>query len=313
MTFFFPELQPYRTGHLRLDDVHSMYFEESGNPQGVPLLSIHAGPGSSSKSYHRRMFDPSFWRIIMYDQRGCGQSTPAAELRQNTPALLVQDIETLRRHLQIEKWHVFAGSWGASLGIPYCIKNPAHVASATWRCPYLFQSKDVDYYIYDLRKFRYRAWQRLTTALGRTTDIMATIYRMLRSDDMAQRFLATQEFRAYQDSVSLPQEEENLSTLPPEKFQKIWAQFLLETEFSLFHTYPDDWFKGHGAALANIPCHIIQGGYDIVCAPEGSYQLQQAWPNSTLEVVKGAGHNADDGDILPAIIRRMQTLQASLA
>lgn len=311
MHFYYPEIEPYRTDHLAVDDIHSLYVEECGNPNGVPIVFIHAGPGSYSKPYHRRMFDPAYWRIIIFDQRGCGQSTPFGELRQNTPALLVEDVERLRLYLKIERWHVMAGSWGATIGIPYCIQYPARVLSATWRCPYLFQQTDIHNHTYDLKKFRYRAWQRFTQAIGRNNAITETLYHMLRSTDATVRERAVRAWRDWQDSISLPADDLSEQIIPADKLQKTLAQFLIETEFNLFHTYPDDWFKGHEAALANIPCHIIQGGYDIVCAPQGAYELQQAWPNSTLEVVKGAGHSADDGDILPAIINHLNSLKTT--
>ena len=200
----FPPIEPYRTGTLRLDTRHTMYWEVSGNPRGVPALFLHGGPGAGATPVHRRFFDPDYWRIVIFDQRGAGRSAPLGEVRDNSPEHLVADIERLRTELGIEKWLVFGGSWGSTLALDYAETHPARCAGLVLRGIFLCRASEIEWFLYGARRIFPEAWRAFTGFLPEPerNDILASFHRRLIDPDPAVHLPAARAWGSYEGACS---------------------------------------------------------------------------------------------------------------
>jgi len=290
----YPPIEPHRRGTLRLDARHTMYWEESGNPRGAPALFLHGGPGAGATAVHRRFFDPDHWRIVIYDQRGAGRSTPLGETRDNSPARLVADIERLRLELGIDRWLVFGGSWGSTLALDYAETHPEHCAGLVLRGIFLCRAAEIEWFLYGVRRIFPEAWRAFAGFLPEAEhgDILAAYHRRLLDPDPAVHMPAARAWSSYEGACStLLPNPETVAAFGEERLALGLAR--IEAHFFSRHL-----FAGQRDLIARIglirhlPGIIVQGRYDMVCPIGSADELARAWPASEYVIVPDAGHSA---------------------
>ncbi|MCM0019348.1 MAG: prolyl aminopeptidase [Tagaea sp.] len=304
----FPPLDPYGTGSLRLDDRHAMYWEQSGNPRGVPVVFLHGGPGAGATPAHRRFFDPYHYRIVVFDQRGAGRSTPHGEIAANTTPILVDDIERLRAHLGIERWHVFGGSWGSTLALAYAQAHPARVRSLALRGIFLGRKSEIDWFLYGIGNVFPEAWKAFAHFLPEAErgDLLGAYWARLIDPDPAVHLPAARAWSAYEGACS--------TLLPsPETVQAFsedrMALSLARIEAHYFRNalfLPESALLDGVAKLREIPATIVQGRYDMVCPIVTADRLAKAWPEARYVVVPDAGHSAMEPGIRAQLVAAME-------
>lgn len=300
----YPKIEPYRTGTLELTAVHEMYYEECGNPGGVPVVFLHGGPGAGSMPAHRRFFDPAFYRIIVYDQRGAGRSTPLAEIADNTTPHLVADMERLREHLSVEKWLVFGGSWGSTLALAYGEAHPERSMGFVLRGIFLCRRSEIDWFLYGVRKFfpeRWRAFAGLVPERERG-DLLAAYYRRLTDPDPAVHMPAAKAWSVYEGATStLLPSPETVAAFEEDRMALGLAR--IEAHYFAHDVFlPENALLSNMAAVRDLPAVIVQGRYDVVCPPLTADELARNWPGAEYVVVPDAGHSAMEKGIRAALI-----------
>jgi len=307
----FPEIDPYATGRLALNAVHTMRWEACGNPDGVPLVFLHGGPGGGCLPHHRRFYDPAFWNIVLYDQRGAGRSTPAAELADNTTQHLVADLERLRAELRIERWLVFGGSWGSTLALAYAQAHPERVLGLVLRGIFLATASEIDWFMHGMRNIFPEAWRAFVEALPleERGDLLGNYYRRLTSPEPALHLPAAHAWDRYEGACTtlLPAAD------PLARFDGDTAALAIARIEA--HYFVNRGFLAPGqllgglAPIRHLPCTIVQGRYDVVCPPVTADALARAWPEAEFVIVPDAGHSVREPGItreLVAAVRRMQ-------
>jgi proline iminopeptidase len=299
----FPAITPYSSGFLQVGEPHNLYWEQSGNPEGVPILLLHGGPGAGATPTHRRFFDPDYYRIIIFDQRGAGRSHPLGSLENNTAQHLVEDIETLRKHLRVERWHLFGGSWGSTLAMLYARQYPQRCISMILRGIFLCEEPEIEWFLYGIKTVFPEAWEQFTEILrtDEQNNILDAYYERLTGSDPEVRLQAAICWSLYEGACSslLP----NFETIcMPE--QKAQAIALARIEAHYFKTQAFD--ENNSVlnsieTLKKIPTAIIQGRYDMICPIATAHKLHQLWPEADYVVVPDAGHSALD----PALRSRL--------
>ncbi|MCC7080666.1 MAG: prolyl aminopeptidase [Burkholderiales bacterium] len=312
-TAVFPFLEPRISGMLELDARHRMYWEECGSSDGVPVVFLHGGPGAGSTPDHRRFFDPRFYRIIVFDQRGSGRSLPHGEIADNTTPLLVADMERLRVHLGIERWAIFGGSWGSTLALAYGAAHHERCLAFILRGIFLGSRDEIDWFLYGLRRFFPEAWRAFVRDFSESerTDLLKAYHRRLVDPDPQVHGPAARAWSTYEGSCSTlrPNGEvlRHSSTNPT-------ALSLARIEA---HYFMHDIFMPPGALLAGVerirhlPCWIVQGRYDAVCPIATADLLARAWPQARYVVVPDAGHSAWEPGILAALLHATEALKDS--
>ncbi|HEX7029568.1 MAG TPA: prolyl aminopeptidase [Gammaproteobacteria bacterium] len=316
MQQLYPEIEPYRHFSLDVGDGHTLYVEECGNPGGVPVLFVHGGPGGGADARSRRFFDPDFYRIILFDQRGCGRSTPFAEIRANTTWHLVGDMETIRTTLEIERWALFGGSWGSTLSLAYAEKHPERVTALVLRGIFLAREAEFDWFythgapqIYPEHYADFLA----PVPASKRGDLIRAYEAMLEHPDAAVRERAAQAWTAWEMRAStlIPDEDAIRKYSEPEKavpLAKLEVHYFVNGCF----LEPDQLLRDIGR-IRHLPGAIVQGRYDMVCPPEAAWALHQAWPEAGFEWVADAGHSAQEPGITAALVRAMDALRNVLA
>ena len=307
----FPEIDPYATGRLAVDARHTLYWETCGNHDGVPLVFLHGGPGGGCLPHHRRYFDPAFWRIVLFDQRGAGRSSPSAELVDNTTPHLVADLERLRRHLSIDRWLLFGGSWGSTLALAYAEAYPARCLGLVLRGIFLARPSELDWFMHGMRNVFPEAWRAFFEFLppAERGDLLGSYYRRLAHPDPAVHLPAAQAWDRYEGACSkllppsapLPRFDHDDSALA---IARIEAHYFVHEAF----LGPDELIANLGR-IRHLPCTIVQGRYDIICPPVTADALARAWPAAEYIVVPDAGHSVREPGItqeLVAAVKRMQ-------
>jgi proline iminopeptidase len=293
---FYPEIEPHRTGTLRVSDLHEIYFEESGNPRGKPVVFVHGGPGGGTEPKQRRFFDPAAYRIVLFDQRGCGKSRPHAELRENTTWDLVADMEKLRAHLDIPKWQVFGGSWGSTLALAYAEAHPERVTELVLRGIFLLRKQEIDwFYQRGCDAMFPDAWEDYLAPIPpeERGDMLSAYYKRLTSDDAAVRQAAAKAWSVWEGRTScLHQNPDLIARTAGDEFALAFARiechyFVNKGFFDSDTKLLDDVHK-----IRHIPTVIVQGRYDVVCPMESAWALHRAFPEADLRVVPDAGHSA---------------------
>jgi proline iminopeptidase len=298
----YPPIDSYDRGHLNVGDGHCLYWETCGNPKGFPALFLHGGPGGGCNADHRRLFDPQRYRIVLFDQRGCGRSLPVASLQANTTQHLVNDIELLRRHLGIERWLILGGSWGATLALLYAQSHRERVEALVLRGVFSGRKKEIDWlYQFGASELFPEAWLRFIGPIPEDErgDLLHAYHRRLTSSDMQVRISAARSWCAWEASVMtlLPRASAYSSS-----DDNVLALARIETHF-----FVNDTFIAEGQVLrdahklAGLPGIIVQGRYDVVTPPVTAYDLHLAWLGSRLDIVPDAGHATSE----PGIMRRM--------
>ena len=310
----YPPVEPFQTGMMDLDGLHSMYWEQSGNPDGVPALFLHGGPGAGATEVHRRFFDPKVYRVVVFDQRGAGRSTPRGELTDNTTDHLIADIERLRESLGIAKWLLFGGSWGSTLALAYGERHPDRCLGFVLRGIFLGRPHEVDWFLYGLRTVFPEAWRKLTEVLPEAErgDILYSFHRRLMDDDPAVHLPAARAWSAYEGACStLMPSPETVAAFSADDTARSLAR--IET-----HYFVNDNFLGPDALLRDIdavrahPAVIIQGRYDMICPIVTADELHAAWPEADYHVVPDAGHSAMDPGIRSALVNATERFKDGL-
>lgn len=300
----FPPIEPYRTGRLRLDSPHTMYWEEAGNPKGSPVLFLHGGPGAGATPVHRRFFDPAHWRIVVYDQRGGGRSTPLGETRDNSPAHLVADIEALRRELGIAAWVVFGGSWGSTLALLYAENHPERVRGLILRGIFLARQAEIDWFLYGIAAVFPEAWRAFAGFVGEAErgDLLAAYYRRLIDPDPRVHMPAARAWSVYEGACStLLPNPETIAAFGEDRLALGLAR--IEAHFFRYHLFSgaSDLIAGVGR-LRHLPGILVQGRYDMVCPIRSADELARAWPEADYVIVPDAGHSAMEPGIREQLV-----------
>ncbi len=294
----YPDLPANRSGRLRVSDVHELYFEESGNPSGKPVVFLHGGPGGGTEPKYRRFFDPSRYRIVLFDQRGSGKSTPHASLVDNTTWHLVADIEAIREHLGIAKWQVFGGSWGSTLAIAYAQTHPERVSELVLRGIFLLRKQEIDwFYQRGAGAIFADAWEEYVAPIpeGERGDLVAAYHKRLTSDDARVRSEAARAWSVWEGKTScLFPNAELVERYAGGEFAEAFAR--IECHYFVndgFFDAPRDPLSAHRIdRIRRIPAVIVQGRYDVVCPMETAWALHRAWPEADFRIVPDAGHSA---------------------
>ncbi|MGY2235629.1 prolyl aminopeptidase [Pseudomonas gingeri] len=309
MRDFYPEITPYKSYHLPVDALHRLYVEEVGNPDGQPVVFLHGGPGAGVAPTARRFFDPERYRVILFDQRGAGQSLPPAELTDNTTWHLVADIEALRTHLGIERWIVFGGSWGSTLALTYAQTHPERVASLVLRGIFLARQEEVNWlnemdsgaaWVFPERWARYRDF----IPAQERGNMVEAYWRRLDSPDAAVRLEAALAWGNWEGGIMTLVHEPDGAGL----FET--PEIAISIARAEAHYFRNRFFLEPGQLLANIdrirhiPAVIVHGRYDLICPVKSAYDLACAWPQAQLRIVQ-AGHTANDPEIRSALIEAM--------
>ena len=306
MRKLYPFIEPYDSGYLDVGDGHRLYYEQCGQPNGKPAVFLHGGPGAGSGTAARRFFDPERYRIIVFDQRGAGRSTPAASLEANTTQHLIADIEALRSKLGIERWLVFGGSWGSTLALAYAQAHPAQVSELVLRGIFLLRAHEIDWFYQEgaSRIFPDR-WQDFLAPIPEIErdDLLQAYHRRLNDPDPKIRQQAARAWSVWEASTSaLLPNKELISAFGADDLALALAR--IET-----HYFVNGGFLAEENALLNgverirhIPCVIVQGRYDVVCPVVSAWELAQAWPEADFQIVPGAGHSAYEPDIASALV-----------
>ena len=306
MRELYPPLEPYSEGMLPVSPLHTLHYEESGNPKGKPVVFLHGGPGGGIDPLYRRYFDPQRWRVIIFDQRGCGKSTPYAELRENTTGDLGEDIEKLRAHLGIEKWTVFGGSWGSTLALAYAETYPARVTSLVLRGIFMLRAQELHWYYQEGASFIFPDhWEKYLKPIpeGERADLITAYYKRLTSENKEVRLAAARAWSIWEGSTSkLFPSEELMEEFSEDEFAEAFAR--IECHYFInkgFFTYDDQLLKEVNK-IRNIPAIIVQGRYDVVCPITSAWDLHRAWPEAQLIVVPDAGHSMTEPGIRSALL-----------
>ena len=304
----FPEIGPYETGYLPLSSSHVMYWEQTGNPKGPPALFLHGGPGAGAGAVHRRFFDPNFWRIIIFDQRGAGRSRPLGSLDQNTTPDLVADIEVLRRHLGIDRWLLFGGSWGSTLALAYAQAHPHRVAACVLRGVFLGRPSEVAWFLNGMRLVFPEEHARFAGFLPEAErgDLLGAYLRRLTDPDPAIHLPAARAWSVYEGSCStLLPNPETVTSFSQDRtalgLARIEAHYFANNLF-----LPPAGLLGHMDRIAHVPAEIIQGRYDMICPATSAFELAAAWPTARLTVIPDAGHSALETGVRRALVAAVE-------
>ncbi len=312
----FPPIEPFSSGFITVDKPHEIYWEQSGNPDGAPVVFLHGGPGGGITPIYRQFFDPEHYRIILFDQRGAGQSTPPACLIDNTTEALIRDIEQLRNHLTIDRWHIFGGSWGSTLALSYAAEHPEQCLSLTLRGIFLMEQDEINWFYNENRYIFPEAWEQFSTFLPEEErgNLLENYYKRLTSEDKTTQLEAAISWSSYESACAslIPQNE--LITTDQQKAQAI-AIAVIEC-----HYFRNQVIKSEDSLLKkidkfrHIPACIIQGRYDMICPIITANRLHNAWPEADYIIVPDGGHSALDPAIQSRLLKAtesMKTLKAN--
>jgi len=313
-TELYPPLEPDSAGMLALDRIHSMYWEQSGNPDGVPVVFLHGGPGAGAAPNHRRFFDPAHYRVVIFDQRGAGRSTPLGELRENTTPHLIADIERLRQHLGIEQWLVFGGSWGSTLALAYGEAHPERCLGFVLRGIFLCRRSEIDWFLYGLKNIFPEAWHAFAGLIpaGERGDLLAAYYKRLSHPDPAVHMPAARAWSVYEGSCS--------TLLPSPDTVAYFASDVVALGLARMeaHYFTHDIFLPGNSLLdgigklRHIPAVIVQGRYDAVCPIVSADDLHHAWPEAEYVIVPGAGHSAWEPGISAGLVKATEKFKSRI-
>lgn len=309
----FPHIEPYSSGYLDVDDTHTLYWEQCGNPDGEPVLFLHGGPGGSITTLSRRYFDPDVYRIILFDQRGCGKSEPAGCLIDNSPQHIVEDIEKLRDLLRVDTWHIFGGSWGSTLALLYALHAPKKCKSLILRGIFLLEEEDVDWFVHGTQYIYPEVWEAFISFLpeDERDDIINGYYKRLTDEDpdihrpasfawCRHESSCAMLYPEYKAPASIEEEQDELN------LARIEAHFMkhhiIDEENSILNRIDE---------IRHIPTFIVQGRYDVITPIKTAYKLHRAWPEADYIIVPDGGHASGDPSMRSALIDATETLKKS--
>jgi proline iminopeptidase len=306
----YPACQPSTTGMLQLDRRHAMHWEVCGNPAGVPLVFIHGGPGGGSLPHHRRYYDPAFWKIVLYDQRGAGRSTPVADVVDNTTPHLIADLERLREHLGVERWLLFGGSWGSTLALAYAQAHPDRALGLVLRGVFLATRAEIDWFMYGMRNVYPEPWRAFAEFLPERErgNLLQSYYARLTNADPGVHLPAARAWDRYESACStlipradgLARHEDDAAAL---------AIARIEAHYFVHHGFLDGALIDNVARIRHLPCTIVQGRYDVICPPVTADALARAWPEAEYLIVPDAGHSVREPGITRELVYAVNRMQ----
>ena len=306
MRELYPSIKPYNEGKLPVSSLHTIHYEQSGNPNGKPVIFLHGGPGGGITPMYRQYFDPEKWRIIIFDQRGCGQSTPYAELRENTTWDLVSDIEQLREHLKIEQWVVFGGSWGSTLALAYSQTHPERCLGLILRGIFMLRQKELRWFYQEGASNIFPdAWQEYLKPIPpeERDDLISAYYQRLTSDNHQIRLEAARAWSVWEASTSkLLPSADTIKRFGEEDFAEAFARIECHYFVNKGFMARENQLLDNAHKISDIPGVIVQGRYDVVCPMITAWELHQVWPKAKFVVVGDAGHSISEPGIRDALI-----------
>lgn len=300
---FHPPIEPYESGTLDVDSLHQLYWEECGNPRGIPILFVHGGPGAGCSPFDRRFFDPAAFRMVLVDQRGAGRSRPPGELRDNTADHLVADLERLREARKISTWHVFGGSWGSTLAMYYAQEHPDRVRSLVLRGVWLVRDAEIKWWLYDVRWLQPELWRGFAEYVPENErgDLLEAYWQRLTGGDRATALAAARAWSIYEGS--------SCTLLPNAEFAGMFAEDAMAWSLARLEAHyfrnarftPDTLLLDRIDRIRHIPAFAVHGRYDIVCPIRSLDDLHRAWPELDCVIVPDAGHSSHE----PGITREL--------
>ncbi len=321
----YPEIDSYNKSWLQVNEVHQIYYEESGNPDGSPVVFLHGGPGSGCNPGQRRFFDPKHYRIILLDQRGCGRSKPQGELSNNTTDALVSDLEALRLHLNIKHWHIFGGSWGSTLALAYATQHPNNVISMALRGIFLSRSSELSWFLGEIKYFYPDVWHTLIEylPLDERDDVLTAFEQRVFSDNVEVSCPAAEAWNNYEGSIMRlmpPQPKDNTkdttnkkttpATIEQAKLTSV-SQARIQIHYVRNHCFIDgEAILKAAEKLSHIPTAIVQGRYDMVCPPETAWRLSKVMPHADFTLVPDAGHSAMESGTISGLVSATEKFKA---
>jgi len=302
----YPRIKPYTTHRLEVQTPHVLHIEESGIPDGIPILFVHGGPGAGCLPFHRTFFDPEIYRIILFDQRGCGKSSPHARLEANTTQALVEDMETIRQHLGIDRWILFGGSWGSTLSLVYAETYPEKVMALILRGIFLCRPKEIQwFYQSGASRIFPDYWKEFIAPIPieERDDIVKAYYKLLLGENELARMGAAKTWAKWEGQTSTLQPNKSVLSSFTEphtamSLARIECHYFMNNSF-----LKDNQILDNIAKIADIPGTIVQGRYDMVCPMESAFELYEAWPSVELDIIAEAGHSAAERGIVDALVR----------
>jgi proline iminopeptidase len=308
MKTLYPAIEPFETARLRVSPVHELYYEQCGKPNGQPAVFLHGGPGGGLIPEYRQFFDPTTYRVVLFDQRGAGQSTPHASLEENTTWHLVEDIECLREHLGIERWLVFGGSWGSTLSLAYAQTHPDRVSALVLRGIFLCRPNEIRWFYQEgegAGAIFPDVWEEYVRIIPHAErgDMLSAYHRRLMSDDEAVRLEAAKAWSIWEGSTSKLFPDQQLIDHAGETHFAL-ALALIECHYFVNNAFfeSDNYLVENIGKIRHIPAVIVQGRYDVVCPMMSAWELHRAWPEAELEIIGDAGHSATEPGIVRALI-----------
>lgn len=307
MSRLYPPIEPYTTGTLAVSPLHTLYYEEVGNPDGQPVVFLHGGPGGGVNPGYRRYFNPEKWRVILFDQRGCGRSTPFAELHENTTWDLVADIERLREHLGVDQWAVFGGSWGSTLALTYAVTHPQACRALFLRGIFLLRRKEIEWFYQEgCSRLFPDLWESYLAPIpeAERDDLVAAYHRRLTSPDERTRKEAAIAWSVWEGSTSrLHFDPAAAAGFGQEQFADAFAR--IECHYFTNHGFfsEDDYLLQRVERIRHIPAVIVHGRYDVICPVENAWDLHRAFPEAELHIIPDAGHALSEPGTTDMLIR----------
>ncbi|GJL95592.1 MAG: proline iminopeptidase [Hyphococcus sp.] len=303
----YPPIEPYDTGMMPVSMVHNIYYEASGNPDGKPVIVCHGGPGGGSTPSMRRYFDPERYNIIIFDQRGCGKSTPHAELSDNNTWALISDMEMLRKYYEIEKWQVFGGSWGSTLSLAYAQTHPERVSELVLRGIFTLRREELLWFYQEGASWLYPdAWEGFLAPIPEAErgDLIAAYYKRLTGDDKQAKLEAAKAWSLWEGgTVSLLPSEDRMQSFAGDAFATAFAR--IESHYFVNGGFfeRDDQLLANAHIIKDIPGVIVQGRYDVCTPMKTAWELHKVWPKAEMHTITDAGHAASEPGIIDALVR----------
>lgn len=305
MRTLYPEIKPYKTHQIKVDAPHILYVEESGNPNGIPVCFIHGGPGAGCENYHRRFFDPNVYRIILFDQRGAGRSTPHAELEGNTTQDLVADMEVIREQLDINRWVLFGGSWGSTLSLVYAETHADRVMALIVRGIFLCREKEISwFYQHGADRVFPDYWQDFLAPIPESErdNLLEAYYKRLTGENEIAQMQAAKAWSIWEGRTATLSQNKNVidhfgNAHTALSLARIESHYFMNNSF-----LEDNQILNNADKLQNIPGVIVQGRYDLICPLESAWELHQAWPKAELKIIADAGHSATESGTVDALV-----------
>jgi proline iminopeptidase len=305
----FPATNPYDFGFLKVSNLHTIYYEQCGNKDGIPIVFLHGGPGGGILPEYRQFFDPQKFRLILLDQRGCGKSTPFAELKENTTWDLVEDLEKLKEFLKINSWCVFGGSWGSTLALAYAQTYPKSCLALFLRGIFLLTTKEIRWFYQEGASFIYPdAWEKFISPIKEEEqdDLISAYYKLLTSNNDELRQKAAKAWSIWEASTSkLIQNKNLIQDFSNEKFAQAFARIECHYFVNKGFFPKEDYLLNNLDKIRHLPTVIVHGRYDIVCPLNSAWSLHKKWPEAQFKIIDDAGHSLSEPGITKALLQAL--------